>query len=335
MTRVSRFEKPRLHVDIPALLLNLGINDTRREGRTIHARCPAHPDRDPSWSIIDDPQNARNGFHHCFSCQFGGGAVALVREVRQCSTDEAIEWLKGTPQREVPLEVDVVVSTYSLGTKGMQIPSEVKVRPFDEWPEGARDYLEHRQITEADVVRYDIGFSLSGRLAGRIVLPMKDRDGVIQSYTARDFTGQGKRYKEPQAHEGARKGALFGEHLWHGCSTLVVTEGCFDEMAVARLKTPRDPFDSCGLHGSTLHPIQAVKFSRYARIIVATDPDPAGDRVAEEIGASLGRYADVRRARPPEGHDCANLDEKLGAGALRELIQAAHERREPEFRADG
>lgn len=319
MTRVSKFEDTTSRrVDVPALLDALGLNDTRRNGRSIEARCPSHPDRNPSWSIIDDTNNPRNGLHHCFSCQFGGGPAALVKAVRGCTWEEAFQYLKGTPQKQLALEVDVVVGRYSVGVlAGMRVPSEVKVRPFEEWPDGARQYLVDRGVTAAEVVRYDLGYATSGRLAGRIVLPMKDRQGRVCSYTARDWTGQGKRYLEPQSSEGAQKPALFGEHLWVDHPTMVVTEGCFDAIAVARaVREASRWFDSCGLHGSRLHVSQAVKFSRYKRVIVATDSDPAGDAVAADLAEALGRYCTVVRARPPEGSDCASMT----ADDLNELI---------------
>ncbi len=317
----SKFESTtNQRVDVPALLAWLGINDIRRNGRSIEARCPHHPDKDPSWSIVDDPNSSRNALNHCFSCGFGGGAAALIREVKECSWEEAFAFLRDTPAQELPLEVDVVVTSYGRGVSGMRIPSEVKVRPFEEWPQSARTYLEERSITPAQVVRFDLGYALEGRLAGRIIFPMKSTIGRVESYTARDFTGQGKRYLEPQTSEGAQKSAIFGEHLWGDSEILIITEGCFDALAVDRFHNGALAFEVCALHGSRLHPIQAVKFSRFPMVIVATDPDPAGDAVAEEIAEALGRYSSVRRARPPVGQDCASMgDLELAALLVRAL----------------
>jgi DNA primase len=314
VTHKSQFEHPRLQVNVPALLDALDIQVAKREGRTLYALCPFHNDTRPtSWSIVDNPGSSRNGFMYCFACQNGGGAVALVRHVRGFTTEQAVEWLKsGNLERELPLEVDVVVGQYSAGARlGMRVPSEVKVRPFEDWPTSARRYLDERRITAAQVVRYDLGFALEGRLAGRVVFPMKDRLDRVVSYTARDFTGQGKRYLEPLTSEGAQKGALFGEHLWtSGSKILAVAEGCPDALALDRVAMRLDGvplYDVCALHGSRLHPSQAAKFSRYERVVVATDPDPAGDAVALEIEQSLGRYSIVLRARPPEKQDCASM----------------------------
>lgn len=319
--RQSAFERPRDNVDVPALLDALGIDDTRRTGRTIEARCPSHPDKSPSWSIVDDPHSARNGMHYCFSCQFGGGPAALVRQVKDCTWEEAFEFLKGAPARELPLEVDVLVSSAPRVGRGMRVPHDVKVRPFEEWPTAPKRYLEERGITAGQVSLFDIGYALEGRLRGRVVLPMKNREGTVESYTARDFTGQptnGKRYLEPEPNEGAIKSSLFGEHTWRAHESsrgmnrgvLIVLEGPFDALAVHSVVaswTDEWRFDVTALHGSRLHAVQAVKFSRYPFVIVGTDADPAGDAVAEDIQESLGRYSSVVRARPPVGHDFASL----------------------------
>lgn len=319
MTHVSKFERPRQLVDVPALLDALGIVVVKRERRSLFALCPFHADTTPnSWSIIDDVSSSRHGFHYCFSCQEGGGPLALLKRVRGIgSTADALEWMKiGALERPAPLEIDVVVGTYSAGAKlGMRVPSDVKVRPFEEWPSGAARYLVERGITESQVVRFDLGFALEGRLKGRIIFPMKNRDGRVVSYTARDWTGQQKRYLEPQASEGAVKGAIFGEHLWNwGPSTtriLIAAEGCPDALALDRvvMKLDNHPlYDVCALHGSSFHPQQAAKFARYKTIVVATDPDSAGDRVAEDIDEQLSRYCRVVRARPPEKQDCGSMD---------------------------
>lgn len=322
-TRRSKFEPERLQVDVPALLDVLGIQITKRDGRTLYGLCPFHEDTNPtSWSIVDNAQSSRNGFHYCFACQNGGGPVALVRQVRGVTTDEAVELLKvGELRKEPALEVDVVLSAYTAGAKlGMRVPHEVKSRPPEEWPTSARRYLDERGITPAQVVRFDLGFALEGRLAGRIVFPMKDRQDRVVSYTARDFTGQtGKRYKEPQTSEGAQKGALFGEHLWNGNGVLVVAEGCPDALALDRVVDTL--YDVCALHGSHLHPSQAVKFSRYHTVLTATDPDAAGDRVASEIADALGRYSKVIRVRPEQGQDCASMPPEELAWLVRAAVE--------------
>lgn len=329
MERQSKFERPRLQVDVPTLLAGLGIEIVKRDGRSLRALCPFHDDRSPdTWSILDDPRSSRNGFHWCFSCKEGGGPVALVRQVRGGSIADAVAWLEsGHFQKELALEVDVVVGSYSAGAKlAMRVPPEVKVRPLEDWPTSARRYLDERRITSDQVVRFDLGFALEGRLAGRIVFPMKDRSERVVSYTARDFTGQGKRYKEPQSSEGAQKGALFGEHLWEGNTCLFIAEGCPDALALDRSPVRRRDweYDVCALHGSQLHPSQAVKFSRFRYVIVATDPDPAGDAAALEIGQSLGRYAKVLRLRPPDKQDCASMPADALDWEIRGVLEAAH-----------
>ena len=64
-------------VDVQRLLERLKL-DTKRDGSELVAKCPAHEDRKPSWSI-----NANSGQHHCFSCGWGGGGGEFERDGEQ------------------------------------------------------------------------------------------------------------------------------------------------------------------------------------------------------------------------------------------------------------
>lgn len=319
--RTTRFGGTSQRVDVPKLLDSLGIVVAKREGRTLKALCPnpAHDDGSPSWSIIDDHRGSRNGYHYCFSCQFGGGPMSLIAAVMGLDFDESRKYLDELPGHQHALAVELEITRFGTERQGIVFPDEVVFdAPLSAWPKGAREYLvEERRVTPEQVHRYQIGFCTEGRLRGRIVLPMMDATG-LRSYTARDYTNRSsRRYLEPARAENAQQDAIFGEHTWMPTSdTLAIAEGPFDTLALDGL---RPALDTCALHGSRLYPTQAVKLSRYARILIITDPDSAGDRVADEITAACGRYTEVLRARPPEGEDCSSM----GQDALVELLESA------------
>lgn len=81
--------------DIIACLQELDIEIFKIDNGEAQAQCPAHYERtgkDRSrgdWSI-----NTDDGMHNCFSCGFSGSFVTLVKEVLDCSREEAVAWCR-------------------------------------------------------------------------------------------------------------------------------------------------------------------------------------------------------------------------------------------------
>lgn len=297
-------------VDIPVLLERLGFAKPERRGRALWAPCPFHEERTPSWSIVDDPGGERHGFHHCHGCGEGGGVSALVAHVLDLRNDAgeldyraARDWLGGDQER--PLPVTIEIPAPKLARRGLVLPSGVVVAPFARWASPARRYVERRGITGEQVERWGLGYAVDGRLAGRIVFPVRDRLGRLVSYTARDFAGAGRRkYLEPEQDEGADKSAIFGEQHWpDDRKRVVVIEGAPDALAVERVVG-----GAVGaVYGSQLLPGAIARLSTFREVVVATDPDKAGQKLARAIVGALGRWSTVLRVTMPEGFDAAAL----------------------------
>lgn len=316
---------------VERVLARLGI-EAKRQGREQLALCPSkdHDDKHPSWRIRDEEGHERDGFHNCFSCSFGGGLIELVKEVLGFKSREAKEWLA----TDAPVPIPPSAVELRSNPPGFRLPAGVEIAPLRQWPTPARRYAQSRHLTPGQVDRWGLGYALAGRLQGRLVVPVRDRRGLPCGYTARGFEGQSKRYLEPEAWEGADQGVLFGEQHWAGCNvatgTLIVVEGALNALAVERAlahverKDCRDivPQMPClaATRGSQLSPAAALKLAAFREVIVATDPDPAGDRLAEQIAWVLARQG-VRceRARLPEGTDADETE----PGALAEVVDSA------------
>jgi DNA primase len=197
----------------------------------------------------------------------------------------------------------------------------VQVLPLAAWPSPARDYLSGRGVTQVQVERWGLGYAVDGRLAGRVVFPVRNNVGTLISYTARSFTGEGRRYLEPKIEEGADQGAVFGEEHWDPdeCELAVVTEGAMDALAVERATG----LPVAAVYGSQILPGHLARLQRWRTLILATDSDPAGDKAAAEISGALGRWTRAVRWRPPEGFDCASLAQRDPARLRSELTSLA------------
>ncbi len=297
-------------LDIPRLLDALGIPVVRRAGEVYWCCCPLpdHTERTPSWFIRERPGDRFHGAWHCYGCKESGWPVQLVQRLRSLETQsEANKWLLTMPEAEViaPRRVEVVSREVS---RALQIPDAVE---FEDWPDRYADYLEGRRVTLEQRASWGLGFipkDSDSELADRIWIPARDQRGTLLSYTARAIKPVRRRYREPFRSEGASSAAVFGELRWPELprDTVVVVEGAFNALAIERA-TPR-PVAVAALMGSSLDSLQVLKLTRFARVLIATDPDKAGVKAAAELQAALVRYCELALLPIPAGQDCDSMD---------------------------
>lgn len=309
-------------VDVPSLLAALKIPVVRQAGTAVWCCCPIHLERTPSWFIRDDPGDRFHGSSRCYGCKGGWFPVQLVQAMLGLKTQkEAYEWLRTMPTVEQPLPQRVeVVSRVS--SPRLVVPREVR---FDDWPDRYREYLtERRHMPWDQVMRWELGYvdrESPSELADRLFIPARDSQGTLLSYTCRAVGNARRRYREPRREEGASGAAVFGELLWPALpkGDVVVVEGAFNALAVERA-SPK-PVAFAALMGSSLHPLQVMKLSRFPHVILATDPDSAGEKAAIALEGALARYCKVSRIRIPVGEDCDSMPE----AQLRDLLGRALE----------
>jgi len=310
-----------MKVDVARLLVALGI-DARRRGREWWARCPLHSERTPSWSMRDDVSGNAHGVHHCLGCGAKGGPVHLVAEIRDLTYDEAAEWIaaQGLATREIaPLNVTVRVVGRTPPAP-FKLPLGLGSGPLERWPSPVRRYVESRGITARQVTRWGMLYATEDRLGGRVVFPIADEEGRLQSYSARSFDGGEPKYLTPKREEHPNSAALFGAATWSGRrERVVVVEGAIDALACERAL---DGAPVAALGGSEPSRDQLLALSSFERVLVVTDPDAAGDKAADAVIGALARWRRVRRVRLPDGQDAASMPpeelvRRLGDGGSR------------------
>ncbi len=303
-------------VDVQRLLDALEVHYKRR-GDRLWARCP-NPDHDdpvPSWMVWDDPGSRRHGRHRCYGCGLRGGPVELVMAARGVDAQAALEMLR-TGDLEVSfLSAEVELVKHGFGRSPVVVPEGVRFAPLDEWPGAPRNYARERCLSAESVDRWSIGYAVDGDLAGRVVIPALDAQGDLVGYAARDFLGRRRKMMTPPK-TGMQ--VPMGMHLWPSTESkpepLVVVEGPFDGIAVdADVHTPVLVLQGSNPDDSVLALAASPRFSC---VVLLTDPDKAGDRVAEQFGG-IARWSRVMRVRDPEGRDPAKLHED---GALKRLL---------------
>ncbi len=271
---------------VQLVLEALGI-DAQLRGRQWWAICPNpdHEDRHPSWRIRDEPGSPRDGYHACPPCGFTGGVITLIKNVMNISGFEARKVLakieEGAPVviKPAPSEVTVVTKP-----RGFRLRAGTKILPLSLWPPSARRYAESRGITEEQVDKWGIGYCDEGPLEHRIVIVTRDMHGVPRNYTARTYVDHPRRYFEPEPWEKADRNAMFGEQLWPQSRrldcTAIVVEGAFKGLAVDRA-CPELAIAATA--GSALMPGYLPKLVQFGRVLVSTDANETGDRIADEL----------------------------------------------------
>lgn len=296
----------RERVDVGKLLAKLGI-EARLDGDEYEARCPAHDDSKPSWSI-----NRTSGQHHCFACGFGGGPASLVIEALDVATlawsgRDAWEWMRSqgllVGYGELGLDVELFLRRErSRGRFVLPFGVRLGVEPAH-WPTPARRYLERRSITPGQVERWGAGYAVEGRLGGRLVFPVRARSGQLLSYTARSFTGSALRYMTPDEAEQPDLAALFGEEHWPepgARERVLVVEGAIKALAAERA-LGAGACALAGLLGATQagNVRVASKLSTFGEVVILTDGDLAGRAAAERLYGAIARHSRARRAEMP------------------------------------
>lgn len=96
----------------------------------------------------------------------------------------------------------------------------------------ARDYVHKaRNLSEDAVRRAGIGACLTGRFAGRVVVPVRDVVGKLRWYVGRTWFKSSMPYMYPK---GARDGVMFNEAALdvHTDVPALIVEGVFDALAL-------------------------------------------------------------------------------------------------------
>lgn len=316
-------------VDVEKVLLRLGIA-AKKKGKEWTSICPnpGHADHSPSFRVRDEPGGLKHGYFKCHPCNFGGSIVELVRVLLKLeSWRDARDWIlgQGAVPTLAPIEAPPIVQvTPSRPRLGFRIPDGVWFDSFERWPTPVARYWEERGLLPSQVARWGIGYALVGDLKGRIVIPYRNREGKLLSYTARSFGSSPLRYREPSPSEQARMSAMFGEQRWpdiedRKLATLFVVEGAINGLALeADLSTIGKGCYFAATAGRVLRPLYSTKLAGWGLVVVMTDPDAAGDLLAEEISVVLARTTPNARLRLD-----ASTDAKVDIAKLRAMRPGA------------
>src|SRR5690554_6846008 len=145
--------------------------ELRRVGSNLHARCPFHAEKTPSFTVSPSKQ-----FYHCFGCGAHGTAISFLMEYDRLGFLDAVEELarragmevpRGTQQRNQDPELRDLYAA-------LEAAAEFFRRQLAASPR-ARAYLEARGVGEAACGHFGLGYAPDGYSALKDALGTSER----------------------------------------------------------------------------------------------------------------------------------------------------------------
>jgi DNA primase len=99
----------------------------------------------------------------------------------------------------------------------------------------ALSYVKSRNITEEDIIKYNIGYCETGKYAKMIIIPSYDKNGILNYFTGRSFVKDSKqKYQNPDVSRDIIPFELYIN--WD--LPIILCEGPFDATTIKRNTIP-------------------------------------------------------------------------------------------------
>ena len=237
------------------------LGDHTDKGHELLFACPSCDHRKRKFSV-----NLDKNVYKCWICDYRGRNIRrLIR--RFGSFQQLQKWDAISDRSDLERFNDLFVERVSGEDKTkVELPEEFASLTVEHIPATGRAalrYLQSRDITKEDIVRWKIGYCFSGEYRNRIIIPSFDDDGDCSYFIARSYTGDPYKYKNPRVP----KSAVFNELFINWSEDLIIVEGVFDALIAG---------NSVPILGSTLRSdselIRKIVLND-TPIYIALDPD--------------------------------------------------------------
>ena len=168
---------------------------------------------------------------HCWVCDKRGKKLLQIFKQVKASPEALLE-LRSLVKTETADKEFVAVEQLSL-------PKEFKpllnIQKSDIIGRHALAYIKSRNITEEDILKYNIGYCESGPYKNMVIIPSYDENGMLNYFTGRSFEKEAKvKYKNPSVSRDIIPFELFIN--WD--LPFILCEGPFDAIAIKRNVIP-------------------------------------------------------------------------------------------------
>lgn len=159
-------------------------------------------------------------------------------------------------------------------------------------------YLTSRGITDEIIEKYQIGYTVSGDFAYRIIVPSFDKNGKLNYFVARSWVPNRMKYKNPTA---AKDEIIFNESRIDWFKDIYLVEGAFDGFFLD---------NSIVMLGKKISSLlfETLYENALGKIVICLDEDAWGDALKLYHELNGGRlYNKIKIIKPPKDMDVADL----------------------------
>jgi len=213
-------------------LVNSVLGQGKPTARNNYAyHCPFCHHSKPKLEVnLTENKEGKNPWH-CWTCDTRGSSIYSLFKKIKVSKDK-IDKLKSLVKSS---------KTYisQTNTDNVKLPEEFKplsgnILTSDIMARHALAFLKKRNITEDDILKYNIGYCESGKYRNRIIIPTYDKDGNLNFFTARSFDDSSLKYLNPPLS----RDIIANEHLINWNLPIILCEGLFDALSIKRNVIP-------------------------------------------------------------------------------------------------
>lgn len=255
--------------------------------------------------------NVKHGRGHCYNCDWKSSSPVRILQDLSKALGVPIRASELYRQSQAPLAPEEVLPVVTGLPDGYEpilgsIPDRLQRR--------ALQYLQSRQVTEAQIKRHRVGFAAAGSMAGRIVFPVYGSDRQVYGCVGRDYTGsQHPKYLNTP-------GIKLMWNAFRKGKAAVVVEGVLDALRV-ELAVPSSIIPVAKL-GSNVTPTQIKQLKKFKYVCVVPDWDEAGVKGAMadcDLYTAAGIEVYVTVPSQLDDQDPGSMSE----GSIQQLLNSA------------
>jgi len=208
----------------------LGTGKSTAKGNKSYT-CPKCNHHKPKLEINFDITSPHYQKFACWACGFKGKKIIQLFKQVKASPNALLE-LRSIVKTETAEKKEIT-------TEKVELPKEfqplINISKSNIIGRHALAYLKSRNITEEDILKYNIGYCESGPYRNMVVIPSYDADGRLNYFTGRSFEKEAKvKYKNPTVSRDIIPFELFIN--WD--IPFILCEGPFDAIAIKRNVIP-------------------------------------------------------------------------------------------------
>lgn len=239
--------------------------------------------------------NLNKFVYHCWSCGISGALGMLIDIYGNKKQKKIYDLLK--PEEFKKPEVVRNILRLPEGFVRFE-DSNHRFIPHIE----AYKYLKTRGITDEMISKYNIGYTVNGDFAYRIIVPSYDKEGILNYFVARSWVPRKLKYKNPAVPKDE---IIFNEGKIDWNKDVYLVEGVFDSFF---LDNP------IVMLGKRVSPLLFDKLYNNAQgnIIICVDGDAWADGIKLYHELNGGRlYNKIKIVKLPKDKDVCDLRGKI------------------------